>query len=87
MRTFMWSAILTTCKNEPNSSFHFDEGIEFAAKKYLELKKVKNAYGEYLINSKEQFKVRHLFTIRATSEYPYQVVFHEPVGEDMEENP
>jgi hypothetical protein len=48
---------------------------------------VKNAYGEYLINSNDQFKVKHLFTIRATSEYPYQVVFHEPVGGDMEENP
>lgn len=67
MRTFMSSAVLTTCKNEPSASFHFDEGIEFAAKKYLDLKKVKNAYGEYLINSNEQFKVKHLFTIRATS--------------------
>jgi hypothetical protein len=72
----MSSAVLTTCKTQSSaSSFHYDDGIELAARKYLDLKKVKNAYGEYFISNNDQFKVRHLFTIVATNEYPYQVVF------------
>lgn len=87
IRNFMSFAVLTTSKNDYDSSFHYDDGIELAGKKYLDIKKIKNAYGETLINNSDQFKVKHLFSIKATSEYPYKVVFLEPIGGDMEDNP
>jgi hypothetical protein len=40
-----------------------------------------------LINNNDQFKVKHLLTIKATTDYPYKVVFLEPIGGEIEENP
>jgi hypothetical protein len=45
IRNFMSFAVFTTSKNEYDSSYYYDDGIDYAAKKYLDLKKIKNAYG------------------------------------------
>jgi hypothetical protein len=67
IKKFMSFAVLTTSKNEFGDSFHYEDGIELAAKRYLELKKVKNAYGEILINNNEDTKVKHIFSIKPTN--------------------
>ena len=72
-------ALLTTSKSEFDETISYEDGIQQTAKKYLELKRVKNAYGEIQINNNEDTKVKHILSIKPTSEYPYKVTFLEPV--------
>jgi hypothetical protein len=44
LKKFMSVALLTTCRNDQRDNIHYDLGIELAAKRYLDLKKVKNAF-------------------------------------------
>lgn len=48
---------------------------------------MKNAYGEIQINNNEDTKVKHILSIKPTSEHPYKVTFLEPVVENADENP
>lgn len=50
IKYFMSVALLTVSKNGADSNFHYESGIELAAKKYLDLKKNINAEGETLVN-------------------------------------
>lgn len=79
-------AILTTSQTDLDNAVNYESAIETAAKKYLDLKKNKNAHGEILVNG-DQFKVKEIFSIRPIYNYPYKIIFLQPVTDSSEENP